>query len=218
MKYISLFLLLTTFLTACETLHPVIVNNQNSTKNEFVTRGNYVEFPKDSKRMPYWYKDLNEEAVKVKTVDFLTVEDLLEVKIGMTLNEVVNLVGKKPFDIVYNQNDGYNVVKYYYKKIYKIVTDKVELEVKNNSSPKNLELGYDFETTYLMFNKYGKLDMIISEGNMQKGMQLLEFTKHTYNQTLNEGKLFINPKSKSEFIDFGIEKRDSSLIKIPIKK
>lgn len=27
--------------------------------------GNYREFPKDLNRSPYWYKDTNEEAVKV---------------------------------------------------------------------------------------------------------------------------------------------------------
>jgi hypothetical protein len=171
--------------------------------------------------MPYWYKNVNDDPVKVRSVDFLTIEDLLEIKLGMTLNEVTKVVGKKPFDIVYNQNDGYNVVKYFYKKIYKIVSDKTELDIKENST-NNMQLSYDFETAYLMFNKNDKLDMILSEGNMQKGLYVLEFAKETYRRTTNEGKFLINTNVNSENKMTEIKpieiKKDSLPIRIPLKK
>lgn len=221
MKHILSVLGISLIIFGCETVQPIVVNKPIKPSAELLSSGTFADFPKDTYRMPYWYKDVNDDPVKVRSVDFLTIEDLLEVKLGMTLNEVTKVVGKKPFDIVYNQNDGYNVVKYFYKKIYKIVSDKTELDVKKNST-NNFQLGYDFETAYLMFNKYDKLDMILSEGNMQKGLYVLEFAKETYKRTTNEGKMLINTNVISENKITEVKpievKRDSLPVRIPIKK
>jgi hypothetical protein len=203
---------------SCETVQPIVVNRPIQPTTLYPANGIYVDFPKDSNRMPYWYKALNDDPVNVKTVDFLSVEDLLGMKIGMTLDEIIKKTGKAPFDIIYNQADGYNVVKYHYKRIYKVVTDKQELEINNKVQPNKLEFGYDFDTSYLMFNKLGKLDMVISESNMQKGLKVIEFAKDTYKQTLNEGKLFINPNSIVQRTPIEIEVQDSIQVVKPIKK
>lgn len=217
MRFPIIVLFFSFFIFGCETVQPIVVNRPVQPTILYQANGVYVDFPKDSNRMPYWYKALNDDPVNVKTVDFISVEDLLSLKTGMTLDEIIKKVGKVPFDIVYNQADGYNIVKYHYKRIYKVVSDKQELEL-NKVQPNKLEFGYDFDTSYLMFNKLGKLDMVISESNMQKGLKVIEFAKDTYKQTLNEGKMFINPNSIVQSSPIEIVIQDSTQLIKPSKK
>lgn len=73
-----------------------------------------------------------------------------------------------------------------------------------------------------MFNKYGKLDMVLSEGNMQDGLYVLDFAKETYKRTTNEGKLLINTNVNSENKITEVKpievKKDSLPVRIPVKK
>lgn len=89
MKHIISLIGLSLIIFACETVQPIVVNKPIKPSGELLlSSGTFTDFPKDSFRMPSWYKDVNDDPVKVKSVDFLTIEDLLEVKLGMTLNDV----------------------------------------------------------------------------------------------------------------------------------
>jgi len=51
--------------------------------------GIYRELPKDSFRSPFPYKDLREEAVRVKSVELVSILDIYSLTPGMSFEEVV---------------------------------------------------------------------------------------------------------------------------------
>lgn len=174
--------------------------------------GTYREFPKDLFRSPFPYKDLREEAVRVKSVELVSILDIYALTPGMNFEEVVKKLKKYPFDFVYTQKDGYRIVSYVYKRIFEITNDKKELNLIMDDSSK--ELGYDYKMAYLMFNKQNKLEMIVSKDEMNTGLGLLKFARDTYRVTKNDGENYIKSDSPDTYFPIDLAIKSDSLINL----
>jgi hypothetical protein len=144
----------------CTTIQPIGVKPAEPT---FTSDGigTYREFPSDAFRSPFPYKDLREEAVRVKSVEIVSILDLYALTPGMSFEDVVKKLKKYPFDFVYTQKDGYRIYSYVYKRIFEITNDKKELNLVMVDDTK--ELGFDYKMAYLMFNKQNKLELVVSK-------------------------------------------------------
>jgi len=133
----------------------------------------------------------------IKLVPFVNVEDLLDLKGGMTQQEVASKLGGKAFDIISSQLDGYTLVSYKYKKVHIILDDQTENKI-GAKGPK--EYGSKIEDAYLVFNRDGKLELVISKEAYQNAAQdrpsgvaadLLKAHRNLYAPARNDGKLMI---------------------------
>jgi hypothetical protein len=191
----------------CTTVQPVGVKPQEVSTFTSDGIGTYREFPKDVFRSPFPYKDLREEAVRVKSVELVSILDIHALTPGMNFDEVVKKLKKYPFDFVYTQKDGYRIVSYVYKRIFEITNDKKELNIVMDDGSK--ELGFDYKMAYLMFNKQNKLEMIVSKDEMSTGLGLLKFARDTYRVTKNDGENYIKSDSPDTYFPIELAKSDT---------
>jgi len=145
------------------------------------------------------YEPIEEQAKPnpIKLVSFVNVEDLLDLKGGMSMQEVTTKLGQKPFNIISSQNDGYTLVNYKYKKVHVILNDQNENQI---GAKGQKEYGSKIDDAYLVFNRDGKLELVISKeayegaaGSNPSGpaADLLKAHRNLYNPTKNDGKLMI---------------------------
>lgn len=200
----------------CTTVQPVGVKPAEPT---FTSDGigTYRELPNDVYRSPFPYKDLREEAVRVKSVELVSILDIYALNPGMSFEEVVKKLKKYPFDFVYTQKDGYRIVSYLYKRIFEITNDKKELNLVMEDGTK--ELGFDYKMAYLMFNKQNKLELVVSKDEMNTGLGMLKFARDTYRVIKNDGENYIKSDAPDAFFPVDYIKSDSTTaIKKDLKK
>jgi len=141
MKRSLFFVLVSTLFFQCSTFQqPVGIKPIPAAPS--LSDGIFREFPKDVFRAPYGPKNLNEESTKIKSVDFIDVNDLFNLSMGLSYDEVIKKIKKNPYDILFSQKDGYRVVSFIYKRIFIITDDRKELLP--NSETTSKELGFDF--------------------------------------------------------------------------
>jgi hypothetical protein len=126
----------------------------------------------------------------VKLVSFVNVEDLLDLNAGMSKQEVYAKLGKKPFDIISSQADGYTIVLYKYRKVHTILNDQNENKL---GSAGDKEYGTKIEDAYVVFDKANKLELVVSKSEMESSKDVHKFHGALYGLTINGGKLSIKP-------------------------
>jgi hypothetical protein len=126
----------------------------------------------------------------VKLVSFVNVDDLADLTPGMTKQEVYAKLGKKPFDVISTQGDGYSIVLYKYRKVHTILNDQNENII---GAAGEKEYGTKIQDMYIAFNKDGRLELVISKDDLENANNLLKLHGRLYGLTINGGKLFIKP-------------------------
>ncbi len=126
----------------------------------------------------------------VKLVSFVNVEDLFDLSAGMTKQEVFTKLGKKPFDILSSQADGYSVYLYKYRKLHTILNDQNE---NTPGATGQKEYGTKIQDAYVVFNKDNRLELVVSKDEMTNTHNVYKLHGTLYNMTINGGKLFIKP-------------------------
>ncbi len=126
----------------------------------------------------------------VKLVSFVNVDDLADLTAGMTKQEVYAKLGKKPFDIISTQADGYSVVLYKYRKVHVILNDQNENSI---GATGDKEYGTKIQDVYIAFNKDGRLELVVSKDEVEASQNVLKLHGKLYGFTINGGKLFIKP-------------------------
>lgn len=199
MKKLFLATIASTLFYQCTTIQPIgvkpvepVVTPENV--------GTYRNFPKDVFRSPFPHKDLRDEAVRVKSVELVSILDLHGLSPGMSFEEVVKKLKKYPFELVYTQKDGYRIVSYVYKRIFEITNDRKELNLITDGGSK--ELGFDFKIAYLMFNKQNKLELVVSKDEMNTGLSILKFARDTYRVIKNDGENYIKTDSPDNYFPY----------------
>ena len=132
----------------------------------------------------------NAKPTPVKLVSFVNVDDLADLTAGMTKQEVYTKLGKKPFDVIATQADGYSIVLYKYRKIHTILNDQNENTVGASGEK---EYGTLIQDMYVIFNKDNKLELVISKNEFESSQNVLKLHGKLYGYTINGGKLFIKP-------------------------
>ena len=116
----------------------------------------------------------------------------------MTKQEVYTKLGKKPFDVIATQADGYSIVLYKYRKIHTILNDQNENTVGANGEK---EYGTLIQDMYIIFNKDSKLELVISKNELEN-LTFDEFSNHSKNCVIavSIGYLF-SPSIYRAFLD-----------------
>jgi hypothetical protein len=207
MKKLALIICTTSLFYQCTTVQPVGIKPSEPT---FTSDGigTYKELPKDTFRSPFPYKDLREEAVRIKSIELVSILDIYSLIPGMSFEEVVKKLKKYPFDFVYTQKDGYRIVSYVYKRIFEITNDKKELNLVMEDGSK--ELGFDYKLAYLMFNKQNKLELVVSKDEMNSGLGVLKFARDTYRVIKNDGENYIKVDAPDTYFPIDFTKSDST--------
>lgn len=158
------------------------------------TEAKVMDVETDLKREILTERDDREKPNPIKLISFVSADDLSDLNAGMTYQEVTKRMGR-PYDILFNQADGYKAVVYHYKKVHVILNDQNENSL---GATGKREFGNKIETAYLMFNKSDKLELVISEKGLEgkysgsgKTEGLLDIHKLLYKPTVNERKLLI---------------------------
>jgi hypothetical protein len=126
----------------------------------------------------------------VKIVTFVNVDDLSDLTPGMTRQEVYSKLGKKPFDVISTQADGYSIVLYKYRKVHTILNDQNENQIGANG-PK--EYGTKIQDVYVVFNKENRLELVVSKDALEESQNVHKFHGKLYGLIVNGGKLSIKP-------------------------
>ena len=126
----------------------------------------------------------------IKLATFVNVEDLLDLNAGMSKQEVYSKLGKKPFDIISTQADGYTVVLYKYKKVHQILNDQNENKLGSTGEKEYSSQIYD---AYVVFVKSNKLELVVAQDQMGNSKSVHKFHGELYGLTINGGKLSIKP-------------------------
>ncbi len=129
----------------------------------------------------------------VKLVGFVNVEDLVDLIPGMSKQEVFAKLGKKPFDLISSQSDGYTIFLYKYRKVHTVLNDQNENQL-GATGPK--EYGTKIQDAYVVFDKNNKLELVASKEEMMNSENLHKFHGVLYGLTINGGKLAIKPMSR----------------------
>lgn len=126
----------------------------------------------------------------VKIVTFVNADDLTDLTPGMTRQEVYSKLGKKPYDLISTQADGYSIVLYKYRKVHTILNDQNENQIGSNG-PK--EYGTKIQDAYVVFNKENRLELVASKEALEESQNVHKFHGKLYGLIVNGGKLSIKP-------------------------
>ena len=119
----------------------------------------------------------------IKLATFVNVEDLLDLNAGMSKQEVYSKLGKKPFDIISTQADGYTVVLYKYKKVHQILNDQNENKLGSTGEKEYSSQIYD---AYVVFDKSNKLELVVAQDQMGNSKSVHKFHGELYYSKTNE--------------------------------
>ncbi len=132
----------------------------------------------------------------VQVAKFTSVENLYQIKLGSTIEEVISLVGSKPYNILSTQIDGYTI--YTYK--YKFVERKVNPKIINSRGGETTgtEVYNGKEQTAFMFFKGGKLESFVTTDGRKDSPALITLNNTLYTITKDKDKYIVVPTSVDE--------------------
>ena len=132
----------------------------------------------------------------VQVAKFASVENVMELKINSTLDEVISKLGSKPYNIYSNQKEGYTI--YTYK--YKVVERKVNPEMINRRGGETTgtEVYNGKEHTLFLLFKDGKLESFVTTDGRKDSNPLIMLNNTLYTISMDKGKYIIVPASSEE--------------------
>jgi hypothetical protein len=139
---------------------------------------------------------------------FTNVSKIMQIKSGMKVKQVSDILGIEPYDIFYTQETGAQIMSYNYRLAKRIMYNYNTLnymEVARRTSDENsqttgdLYYDKDYKTLYAMFNQAGELtSYITTSGEIDKGKLVIlgntlklydekniTFLDSTYNRAFN---------------------------------
>ena len=110
---------------------------------------------------------------------FVSVDAILDLRAGMSIDETISKLGSKPYNVLSLQADGHYIIQYKYRLTqFEVNSDNLNtygIEKKNNTTL--YSKGY--EDVYIVFNGLGKLEyMVTTKGAMSE--QLLRLNNLLY--------------------------------------
>ncbi len=132
----------------------------------------------------------------VQVAKFTSVENLYQLKLNSSIEEVISLLGSKPYNILSNQVDGYTI--YTYK--YKFVERKVNPNLINSRGGETTgtEVYNGKEQTVFMFFKTNKLESFVTTEGRKDSPALVMLNNTLYSITNDKDKFIIVPTTIEE--------------------
>ena len=102
----------------------------------------------------------------VQVAKFTSVENLYQLKLNSSLEEVISLLGSKPYNILSNQIDGYTIFTYKYKLVERNVNPE-EIDSKGGETT-GTEVYNGKEQTVFLFFKANKLESFVTTNGKKR--------------------------------------------------
>ncbi len=132
----------------------------------------------------------------VQVAKFTSVENLYQLKLNSSLEEVISLLGSKPYNILSNQIDGYTIFTYKYKLVERNVNPE-EIDSKGGETT-GTEVYNGKEQTVFLFFKANKLESFVTTNGKKNSPALIMLNNTLYTITKNKDKYIIVPTTSEE--------------------
>ena len=132
----------------------------------------------------------------VQVAKFTSVENLYQLKLNSSLEEVITLLGSKPYNILSNQIDGYTIFTYKYKFVEREVNPTLINSRGGETTGKEVYKGK--EQTVFMFFKANKLESFVTTDGRKDSPALIMLNNTLYSITKDKDKYVIVPASLEE--------------------
>jgi hypothetical protein len=120
----------------------------------------------------------------VQVAKFASVENLYQIKLNSSLEEVVSLLGSKPYNILSNQVDGYTIFTYRYKLVERMANPNY-INSKGFESSGNEVYNGKEHTLYLFF-KANKLESFITTEGRRDSPAMILLNNTLYKITVDK--------------------------------
>lgn len=132
----------------------------------------------------------------VQAPKYTSVENLYNLKVGNSYEEVVNILGQKPYDIYMSQAEGYTIYTYIYKHVERKINPKA-LNQRGGETTGNEVYNGKEETAYLMF-KNNKLESLVTSNGRKDGSAMIMMNNTLYTVSKDKEKYSIVPAKTDE--------------------
>jgi L-rhamnose isomerase len=132
----------------------------------------------------------------VQVAKFTSVENLYQLKLNSSLEEVVSLLGSKPYNILSNQVEGYTIFTYKYKFVERLVNPK--LINTRGGEIAGTEVYSGKEQTVFLFFKANKLELFVTNDGRKDSPALIMLNNTLYTITKDKEKYIIVPSTSEE--------------------
>ena len=132
----------------------------------------------------------------VQVPKFTSVENIYQVKLNSSLEEVISLFGSKPYNILSNQIDGYTIFTYKYKLVERKINPK-KINTRGGEAS-GFEVYYPKEQVVFLFFKNNKLESLVTSDGRKESPSLIMLNNTIYTITQDKGKFMIVPNSIEE--------------------
>ena len=132
----------------------------------------------------------------VQVAKFTSVENLYQLKLNSSLEEVISLLGSKPYNILSNQIDGYTIFTYKYKFVERKVNPK--LINSRGGETTGTEVYNGKEQTVFMIFKANKIESFVTTDGRKDSPALIMLNNTLYTITKDKDKYIIVPTTSEE--------------------
>ncbi len=137
----------------------------------------------------------------VQVPKFASIENIYQLKLNSSLEEVISALGSRPYNILSNQVDGYAI--YTYK--YKLVERKVNPNLINSRGGESTgtEVYNSKEQTVFLFFKANKLESFVTTEGRKDSPALIMLNNTLFSITRDGDKYIIVPTTTEESKESG---------------
>ena len=132
----------------------------------------------------------------VQVAKFTSVENLYQLKLNSSLEEVISSLGSKPYNILSNQIDGYTIFTYKYKFVERTVDPKL-INIRGGEAT-GTEVYNKKEQTVFMFFKANKLESFVTTDGRKDSQALIMLNNTLYSITKDKDKYTLVPTTSEE--------------------
>ena len=132
----------------------------------------------------------------VQVAKFTSVENLYQLKLNSSLEEVIALLGSKPYNILSKQAYGYTIVTYKYKFVERKVDSKL-INIRGGEIA-GAEVYNGKEQTVFLFFKSNKLESLVTTDGRKDSPALVMLNNTLWTITKNKDRYIIVPTTVDE--------------------
>jgi hypothetical protein len=144
----------------------------------------------------------------VQVAKFANVENIYQIKLNSTVEEVISILGSKPYNILSNQVDGYTIFTYKYKLIERKVNPNY-INTKGFESTGSEVYNGKEHTLYLFF-KANKLESLITTEGRRDCASLVLLNNTLYKITVDKIVALPSEEVKYKVIQGTVEETKST--------
>jgi hypothetical protein len=132
----------------------------------------------------------------IEVAKFASVENVMELKINSSLDEIIARLGSKPYNIYSNQKEGYTIYTYKYKLVERRVNPN--LINRKGGETTGTEVYNGKEHTLFLMLKDGKLESFVTTDGRKDSNPLIMLNNTLYTISVDKGKNIIVPAAAEE--------------------